>query len=114
MHPRIRDIDGFASGTMARSDRSSQLKHDDGSACKNCDAMLIRNQCRSREHGSVSPLIDGLRSRCECWDDDRHAVHRWRAPEFYSSFLNTRKDGIALANAQYVKRYSAAELGGRD
>jgi hypothetical protein len=74
MHPRIGDPDGFASGAMRRSDRSSQMKHEDSSACKSCDAMSIRNQCRSREHRSFSPLIDGPLSRYECSDDDRHTV----------------------------------------
>src|SRR6266540_6321924 len=94
MHPRIGDLDGFASGAMGRSDRSSQLKHD-GSACKSCDAMLILNQCRSREHGSVSSLIDGPRSRCECRDDDRHAVHRW-LPQNLILLLKTREARTAL------------------
>src|SRR5258708_30878148 len=74
MHPRVGDLDGFASAAMGRSDRSSKMKHEDGSAYKSCDAVLIRNECRSREHGSLSPLIDGPLSRCECSDDDCHTV----------------------------------------
>src|ERR1700730_8783502 len=55
--------------------------------------MLIRDRYRGYEHGSVSPLIDGRRSRCGCSDDNRHAVHRRRPPEFYSSFLKLGKQG---------------------